>query len=116
MLTECVHFSEVTPALSTGKHLVPEAVLRRLVSVQVNRNDVSSFRDRRSRTNLSRSRSGVLWTSANLILVAMYSSAAAEYLEISKTYDDLNVDIVLMFPLSFVCASIHDLISLCLSC
>ena len=86
------------------------------MSIQVNRNDVSSFRDRRSCANLSRSVSGVLRTSANLIPVATYRSAPAEYLEIAKTYDDLNVDVVLMFPLSFVCASIHDLISLCLSC
>lgn len=53
MLTECARFSEVTPALSIGKHLIPEAVLRRLVSMQVNRNDGSSFCDRRSCTNLS---------------------------------------------------------------
>lgn len=83
MLTECACFSEVTPALSIGKHLIPEVVLRRLVSIQVNRNDVSSFSDRRNCTNLNRSTSEGSLDPLNLISVAMYHRAPAEYLEIT---------------------------------
>jgi len=79
------------------------------VSIQVNRNDVSSFCARRSCTNLSRSVSVVLWTSLNLIPVAMDHSAPAEYLEIAKPYDDLNVGAVLFFSLPFVSLSMVSL-------
>ena len=51
----------------------------------------------------------VLWTSLNLIPVTMDHSAPAEYLEIAKPYDDLNVDAVLFFSLPFVSLSMVSL-------